>query len=106
MHEYPERRELGRGAGTWLAKQLLDLKSTRLNSSHDQISYAVFCLKKKKQRDNNAITPLSTGTTNQNDDNIAQHSTWITSGREQTPSICTAMPVMKLALMTADDRYI
>src|SRR3989440_7271695 len=29
-----------------------DRKSTRLNSSHDQISYAVFCLKKKKQQDN------------------------------------------------------
>src|SRR2546421_6731630 len=27
----------------------LDRKSTRLNSSHDQISYAVFCLKKKKE---------------------------------------------------------
>src|SRR2546421_6429045 len=27
-----------------------DRKSTRLNSSHDQISYAVFCLKKKKTR--------------------------------------------------------
>src|SRR5688572_5055476 len=27
---------------------LLDRKSTRLNSSHSQISYAVFCLKKKK----------------------------------------------------------
>src|SRR2546421_2813618 len=27
-----------------------DRKSTRLNSSHDQISYAVFCLKKKKKR--------------------------------------------------------
>src|SRR2546421_8138377 len=26
----------------------LDRKSTRLNSSHDQMSYAVFCLKKKK----------------------------------------------------------
>src|SRR2546421_6030348 len=35
-----------------LVSQLLterDRKSTRLNSSHDQISYAVFCLKKKKQ---------------------------------------------------------
>src|SRR5438270_4902490 len=32
-------------------RQLLDLdrKSTRLNSSHSQISYAVFCLKKKKK---------------------------------------------------------
>src|SRR2546430_11373410 len=28
----------------------LDRKSTRLNSSHSQISYAVFCLKKKKVR--------------------------------------------------------
>src|SRR2546428_9479486 len=27
-----------------------DRKSTRLNSSHDQISYAVFCLKKKNYR--------------------------------------------------------
>src|SRR2546430_5171248 len=29
----------------------LDRKSTRLNSSHSQISYAVFCLKKKKKND-------------------------------------------------------
>src|SRR2546430_11967864 len=28
--------------------QMADRKSTRLNSSHSQISYAVFCLKKKK----------------------------------------------------------
>src|SRR2546428_9660394 len=32
-----------------------DRKSTRLNSSHDQISYAVFCLKKK----NNSIHPYT-----------------------------------------------
>src|SRR5688572_32463571 len=30
------------------AQRLEDRKSTRLNSSHSQISYAVFCLKKKK----------------------------------------------------------
>src|SRR2546430_2929985 len=30
---------------------VLDRKSTRLNSSHSQISYAVFCLKKKKKHD-------------------------------------------------------
>src|SRR2546422_2803739 len=29
----------------------IDRKSTRLNSSHGYISYAVFCLKKKKKRD-------------------------------------------------------
>src|SRR2546421_3381650 len=33
-----------------------DRKSTRLNSSHDQISYAVFCLKKKKKNYNDIIT--------------------------------------------------
>src|SRR5256886_10799488 len=31
-----------------LAAEAEDRKSTRLNSSHSQISYAVFCLKKKK----------------------------------------------------------
>src|SRR2546427_3631012 len=34
-------------AGTTI---LIDRKSTRLNSSHSQISYAVFCLKKKIRR--------------------------------------------------------
>src|SRR5690606_41956120 len=32
----------------WLRQQPQDRKSTRLNSSHVKISYAVFCLKKKK----------------------------------------------------------
>src|SRR5206468_8553800 len=36
-----------------------DRKSTRLNSSHDQISYAVFCLKKK----NKAAIPITTSYT-------------------------------------------
>src|SRR3712207_8109986 len=40
-----QRRELG-GDPLLLAQQ--DRKSTRLNSSHANISYAVFCLKKKK----------------------------------------------------------
>src|SRR5688572_32571650 len=31
-------------------KAIPDRKSTRLNSSHSQISYAVFCLKKKKKK--------------------------------------------------------
>src|SRR2546427_8717296 len=34
----------------------IDRKSTRLNSSHSQISYAVFCLKKKKKKNNNDNT--------------------------------------------------
>src|SRR5260221_7639739 len=39
----PDVRSLGR-------ELLQDRKSTRLNSSHTVISYAVFCLKKKKNR--------------------------------------------------------
>src|SRR2546421_7142893 len=41
----------GAGGGQLEAGQSADQdrKSTRLNSSHDQISYAVFCLKKKKK---------------------------------------------------------
>src|SRR5688572_31340248 len=37
-----------RRAGPVFARK--DRKSTRLNSSHSQISYAVFCLKKKKKK--------------------------------------------------------
>src|SRR5688572_32738117 len=36
-------------SGAWAAAGGIDRKSTRLNSSHSQISYAVFCLKKKKK---------------------------------------------------------
>src|SRR2546422_4559725 len=34
----------------WVSILALDRKSTRLNSSHGYISYAVFCLKKKKKQ--------------------------------------------------------
>src|SRR2546427_9302687 len=36
------------------SRALRDRKSTRLNSSHSQISYAVFCLKKKKKQKTHA----------------------------------------------------
>src|SRR2546430_8442397 len=50
------RRRAGRQGsagppGGWISKER-DRKSTRLNSSHSQISYAVFCLKKKKKKFN------------------------------------------------------
>src|SRR2546430_7330584 len=35
---------------SWHESSSADRKSTRLNSSHSQISYAVFCLKKKKSK--------------------------------------------------------
>src|SRR2546430_6483180 len=46
------RRRLPLGASAWLCSACrlqTDRKSTRLNSSHSQISYAVFCLKKKNK---------------------------------------------------------
>src|SRR5438309_4372157 len=42
---------LAEGAGVEVAGKLRDRKSTRLNSSHSSISYAVFCLKKKKKQE-------------------------------------------------------
>src|SRR5688572_32251453 len=38
---------------------VLDRKSTRLNSSHSQISYAVFCLKKKKNKKTSSQTRVT-----------------------------------------------
>src|SRR3712207_6940076 len=43
-----EKGHVGREQGA-LSQPVLDRKSTRLNSSHANISYAVFCLKKKKK---------------------------------------------------------
>src|SRR5438876_6125581 len=85
LHSFPTRRSsdlefwpwlvvllllaaLGLGAAYWFTRRgtkrappvttvvVTDRKSTRLNSSHPSTSYAVFCLKKKKQhRDASAI---------------------------------------------------
>src|SRR2546430_11541575 len=60
------RIELRRRAGERTAVMVAiiddigDRKSTRLNSSHSQISYAVFCLKKKKKKqiDQQNTSPL------------------------------------------------
>src|SRR2546427_5678316 len=46
----PHLAELLWRIGLPIAAFVLDRKSTRLNSSHSQISYAVFCLKKKKEQ--------------------------------------------------------
>src|SRR3712207_6989906 len=46
----PRPRIAGRRRGGVPARLALDRKSTRLNSSHANISYAVFCLKKKKEK--------------------------------------------------------
>src|SRR2546427_2244232 len=45
----PESDPRTYNGAVWLLARRTDRKSTRLNSSHSQISYAVFCLKKKKK---------------------------------------------------------
>src|SRR2546430_7504727 len=45
--DMPMRREHEHVVTELRRRELVDRKSTRLNSSHSQISYAVFCLKKK-----------------------------------------------------------
>src|SRR2546430_12636356 len=47
------------GAGNDTIHTGSDRKSTRLNSSHSQISYAVFCLKKKNKKPRLILTALS-----------------------------------------------
>src|SRR2546430_2819442 len=56
--EDPDGIERGQGeaAGVAPRRHRTDRKSTRLNSSHSQISYAVFCLKKKKNNKHIAHT--------------------------------------------------
>src|SRR2546430_7586809 len=44
----------------------IDRKSTRLNSSHSQISYAVFCLKKKKNKTIQILTKVYSNMTRKN----------------------------------------
>src|SRR5688572_31839707 len=46
--------------GARQGRSVEDRKSTRLNSSHSQISYAVFCLKKKKQTPTTCMRQPST----------------------------------------------
>src|SRR5258708_27563947 len=55
------RVEAIRGPVGGLVDALGDRKSTRLNSSHQIISYAVFCLKKKKPKSTGAVHATSAG---------------------------------------------
>src|SRR2546427_2908821 len=63
--EHPHSPELaylagatGCGDADGRAAEGADRKSTRLNSSHSQISYAVFCLKKKKSTATPPLAPV------------------------------------------------
>src|SRR5688572_31849438 len=72
LYELPDGRRGAVGSGEivavdrladWFPPRGEDRKSTRLNSSHSQISYAVFCLKKKKKKNiRNTRTRLTINT--------------------------------------------
>src|SRR5690606_40661094 len=49
---------VGGPAGNPTITLTIDRKSTRLNSSHVKISYAVFCLKKKKEKATQRMRPM------------------------------------------------
>src|ERR1035438_10669556 len=57
-------QHIGEGRVRTIALQPTDRKSTRLNSSHLGISYAVFCLKKKKTQQHQHSHLLSSSTMN------------------------------------------
>src|SRR5256885_9874384 len=58
IHHDRVERDRAREVGASADELDQDRKSTRLNSSHLVISYAVFCLKKKKKNTNTLITCL------------------------------------------------
>src|SRR5438045_5855558 len=64
-HRAHQARLIGDGAREAAAAMAEDRKSTRLNSSHLGISYAVFCLKKKKHQRTVRATTRKTHTTAQ-----------------------------------------
>src|SRR2546426_4796255 len=55
-----ERERAGRALHPIPRRDIVDRKSTRLNSSHLVISYAVFCLKKKSERHRPSARPCGT----------------------------------------------
>src|SRR2546430_4387575 len=58
QEDAPAREEIGPERPGARGRAVRDRKSTRLNSSHSQISYAVFCLKKKKKYSNTTTQHL------------------------------------------------
>src|SRR2546430_10511747 len=59
VHKLRQERETEQAMRAEAQQMSRDRKSTRLNSSHSQISYAVFCLKKKKTRTDSVIANSS-----------------------------------------------
>src|SRR3989440_4219942 len=63
-----------------------DRKSTRLNSSHDQISYAVFCLKKKKKKKTQRTATICSRL------NMNQYSTRLSSTTQKSKDLSSRAP--------------
>src|SRR5256885_4908775 len=76
--------------GDDLAAALADRKSTRLNSSHLVISYAVFCLKKKIEQDLMQIVPREEWTLFSH--LLIHHGREICQARKPKCSICPLLP--------------
>src|SRR2546427_2740183 len=70
-----ERSGASRGGFAGACYRNADRKSTRLNSSHSQISYAVFCLKKKKNKAQPILATRSTKITADRHAMLTTHST-------------------------------
>src|SRR2546430_10089893 len=77
-------------AGRGLAVR--DRKSTRLNSSHSQISYAVFCLKKKKTDMLDTLAPL---------DNKYRISQARSSSRLRVPPMCMTTRLWQCSIVVS-----
>src|SRR2546430_3741610 len=71
---YAQALKLGPGQLNAFHADSLDRKSTRLNSSHSQISYAVFCLKKKKMEEIGPPSPTKKRASSAGTNDASTHS--------------------------------
>src|SRR4051812_49804414 len=82
---------IGAGVSGLESHQRLDRKSTRLNSSHMSISYAVFCLKKKTSRSQSTTNTSSPHSVSQSGSSprLPRQSPALSSPESGAPNECT-----------------
>src|SRR5258708_20889519 len=91
-HRSPDRRGLS-GSSNPRCSSKPDRKSTRLNSSHQIISYAVFCLKKKKTLLTQFRAELQSGSGGVSYESVLEELTWV------APFSCFSLPIPSLVLV-------